>query len=179
MGGTQGKLHKHSSTSTSTHVQMGGTQGKLWRTRPQSSFPGMQNAECQIIYTEKKTLNRILPPLKLPNFSRFSHFFTRIYPRDPWHSATMGGRECLPSIRIFGQYDWFNNFPFSDTIYLEWTHFKLSLFVKKKLHYIKASVHKYIWVNTYLCSKCSVKKQNLVYDRLCIHLSISLSILPN
>ena len=27
-------------------------------------------AECQIIYTEK-TLNRLLPPLKLPNFSRF------------------------------------------------------------------------------------------------------------
>ena len=66
------------------------------------------------------------------NVSRFSHFFTRIYPRDPWHSATLGGRECLPSIRIFGQYDWFNNFPFSDAIYLEWTHFKLSLFVKKK-----------------------------------------------
>ena len=50
---------------------------------------GCRVAECQIVYMEK-TLNRLLPPLKLPNFSRFSHFFTRIYPRDPWHSGTLG-----------------------------------------------------------------------------------------
>ena len=44
-------------------------------------------AECQIIYTEK-TL-RLLPPLELHNFSTFSHLFTRVYPRDPLHSATL------------------------------------------------------------------------------------------
>ena len=44
-------------------------------------------AECQTIYTEK-TLKYALTPIKI-QLSRFSHFFTRIYPRNPWHSATL------------------------------------------------------------------------------------------
>ena len=82
--------HKMDFPSKTLHFAC--AQEQTWLASLSLRFRVVRVAECQIIYTEK-TLNRLLPPLKLPIFSRFSHFFTRIYPRDPWHSATLGG--CL------------------------------------------------------------------------------------
>ena len=41
--------------------------------------------ECQIIYSDKK----VKWAFKSVRFSTFCHFFTQIYPWDPWHSATL------------------------------------------------------------------------------------------
>ena len=45
-----------------------------------------------------------IPPLNFPNLATFSHFFTRIYPRDPWPSATF--LYCWPPTTQKGLFAW-------------------------------------------------------------------------